>query len=366
MTGVADLYLYVKQGRPKSFLFSLLKIISNYHGKSEATCFVVLAWKRTGSNLLCGILYHHPEIIMHNELFNTIDIFTYYPELLDPKRWNVLTRDLHPEEFLQDLWSFTSSTRVSADGGTITTTVKKAIGFKSFPDHWSAVRNDSTFSRAILENQNVKKIVLKREDELAVYVSALRADETGLYLGTCYPKDLKMHVNPAFFQRFVNNYRNTYRNTYKSPVQRDTFHITYEQLIDEHHFRDDILPKLWNFLNVDPTAPLRKEVQTIKQADPDEDLSDVITNYEELEFCFRYSDVSHFVQRRNKLDTEVIMKKLVSLDQDDGPIPDIFHLEYIVTNLFTRQDEPERKARSGHDSGYQYQSLFRNHQKRTA
>ena len=77
MTGVADLYLYVKQGRPKSFLFSLWKMICNYHGKTEATCFVVMAWKRTGSNLLCGILYHHPEIIMHNELFNTIDIFMF-------------------------------------------------------------------------------------------------------------------------------------------------------------------------------------------------------------------------------------------------------------------------------------------------
>ena len=29
--------------------------------------------------MLCGILFHHPEIVMHNELFNPIDIFTYYP-----------------------------------------------------------------------------------------------------------------------------------------------------------------------------------------------------------------------------------------------------------------------------------------------
>ena len=330
MTGVADLYLYVKQGRPKSFLFSLWKMICYYHGKSETTCFVVLAWKRTGSNLLCGILYHHPEIIMHNELFNTIDIFTYYPELLDPKRWSVLTRDLHPEQFLLELWSPTSMKRFTSDEETInaipniTTIPKKAIGFKSFPEHWAAVRNDSTFTRAILENQNVKKIVLKREDELAVYVSALRADETGLYLGMCYPKDLKVYINPAYFQRFVNNYRNTYRNKYKTPmVERDTFHITYEQLIDEDHFRGDILPKLWNFLNVDPTVPMRKEVQTIKQTDPDEDLSKVITNYDELEFCFRYSDVSHFMQRRSKVDSKVVMEILVSLDEEGCFTPDI-------------------------------------------
>ena len=324
MTGVADLYLYVKQGRPKSFLFSLWKMLMNYQGKNEATRFVVLAWKRTGSNLLCGILYHHPEIIMHNELFNTIDIFTYYPELLDPKRWTVLTRDLHPEDFLQELWSSNLATRITADGETVTTIPKKAIGFKSFPEHWTPVRNDSTFTRAILENQNVKKIVLKREDELAVYVSALRADETGLYLGKHYPKNLKVYVNPAFFQRFVNNYRNAFRNRYKSPMpKRDTFHITYEQLIDEDHFRTDILPKLWKFLKVDPTVPLRKEAQTIKQADPDEDLSQVITNYDELEFCFRYSDVSHFRQRCPEANRTVVMKPLVSLGPNDSLVPDV-------------------------------------------
>lgn len=318
MTGVADLYLYVKQGRPKSLLFTIWKMIRSgrFHLKKEATRFVVLAWKRTGSNLLCGILYHHPEIIMHNELFNTIDIFTYYPELLDPKRWSVLTRDLYPVEFLHELWD-------SANGEAFTKP-KKAIGFKSFPEHWAAVRNDKTFTRDILENHTVKKIVLKREDELAVYVSSQRADETGMYLGMCYPKDLKVHVNPAFFQRFVNNYRSTFRNKYKSPMAKhDTFYITYEQLVEEDHFRDEIFPKLCNFLNVDPTVSMQKEVQTIKQADPNEDMSKVITNYDELEFCFRYSDVSHFVQKRSKLDHKVVMKKLVSFDQKDYVVSEI-------------------------------------------
>lgn len=32
--------------------------------------FVILAYQRTGSNLLCGYLHNHPEVIMHNEVFN--------------------------------------------------------------------------------------------------------------------------------------------------------------------------------------------------------------------------------------------------------------------------------------------------------
>ncbi|EJK67303.1 hypothetical protein THAOC_11684, partial [Thalassiosira oceanica] len=40
--------------------------------------FIVLCWRRTGSNWLCGVLHGHPEILMHNELFNESDIHTYH------------------------------------------------------------------------------------------------------------------------------------------------------------------------------------------------------------------------------------------------------------------------------------------------
>lgn len=38
--------------------------------------------------------------------------------------------------------------------------------------------------------------------------------------------------------------------------------------------------------------------ETVKQADPGEDLSNVISNYDELEFCFRHTDVKHFQARK--------------------------------------------------------------------
>lgn len=48
----------------------------------------------------------------------------------------------------------------------------------------------------------------------------------------------------------------------------------------------------------EPTTQLRRLRETVKQADPAEDLSTVISNYNELEFCFRHSDVLHFAIRR--------------------------------------------------------------------
>jgi len=80
---------------------------------------------------------------------------------------------------------------------------------------------------------------------------------------------------------------------------RDTFWITYEQLnANDAVLETTILPALCAFLGVDPTVPLLKLRETIKQADPNENLAAIIENYDQLEFCFRHSNVSHFVKRR--------------------------------------------------------------------
>lgn len=97
------------------------------------------------------------------------------------------------------------------------------------------------------------------------------------------------------------SYRNTFRRKYRSPIEkRDSFYITYDELCDQERFESDILPKLWEFLGVKGCVAARRLKETTKQADPTEDLSTVIENYEELEFCFRHSDVLHFAQRREE------------------------------------------------------------------
>lgn len=262
--------------------------------------------------MLCGILFHHPEIVMHNELFNPIDIFTYYPHafsgglsgdggdgspqaVLQPRRWTVLTRDLFPYDFLEYIWSG------KLPNGKHIRPAFKAIGFKSFPEHWTDVRNEHIWQDAILEDLRVKKIILHRRDELAVYVSMLRADETGRYMTHCYPEGLTFNIDPAAFQFFLNRYRLTFQTKYKSPiVKRDTFWICYEDLCDETYFAENVYPPLCQFLGVDPSAKMRLLRETVKQADPMEDLSKCIDNYDELEYCFRYSDVLHFAERREQ------------------------------------------------------------------
>lgn len=309
MTGIADLYLYLKRPYSKD---RRKRFLAHFALTEERTRFVVLSGKRTGSNLLCGILHHHPEILMHNELFNPIDIFTYHPKALllqqqgDDEQgekkplWSVMTRDLFPQEFLDFIWrGETADGEPLVHSSAMTTT--KAIGFKSFPDHWLDVHNEHVWQESIMEDFRIKKVILHREDELAVFVSMKRADLTGRYLSHPYPDDLKITICPAEFQTFVNNYRHTYRKKYRSPmVGRDTFHITYEELVEEEYFESQLLPHLWRFLGVSDTVVAKRLRETTKQADPSEDLSQVIANYSELEFCFRHSDVLHFEKRKEE------------------------------------------------------------------
>jgi hypothetical protein len=136
MTGIADLYLYLKKPHVKDRRKRLLAhfTAASKH-REEPTPFVVLSWKRTGSNLLCGYFHMHPEILMHNELFNPIDIFTYFPNTFK-KQWTVLTRDLFPGRFLDYVYTGRN------ENGSLIKPSYKAVGFKSFPEHWIDVQNE--------------------------------------------------------------------------------------------------------------------------------------------------------------------------------------------------------------------------------
>jgi len=229
MTGIADFYLYMKRPHSKDRRQRLMAHFF-WRPTNEKQRFVVLSWKRTGSNLLCGVLHHHPEIIMHNELFNAIDVFTYHPAVFQQHqpRWTVLTRNLFPEDFLDFVW--TGSYASGSNDSDSTDSIKpraKAVGFKSFPEHWSDVRNDACFLTAIMQDFRIKKIVLRREDELAVYVSMLRADQTGLYMTHAYPQELRLHIDPAKFQAFLDHYRYTFQK--KVPFARGgTRHLSFD------------------------------------------------------------------------------------------------------------------------------------------
>ena len=158
--------------------------------------FVILAFQRTGSNFLCGKLHNHAEVVMHNELFDFAKIRTYMDKdkLANPAcRWDVFSRDKSPVAFLYDIFHREPLKKKCW----------KAVGFKLFPDHWTA-NNEETLRR-VLADRRIKKIVLRREDYLAVYASKLRADKTGAYIKKSLD-GIPLHIDLSAFDKFIAYY----------------------------------------------------------------------------------------------------------------------------------------------------------------
>jgi glycosyltransferase involved in cell wall biosynthesis len=296
MTGVADIYLIMLcQPQSKEARLRFWSLFDRKKKPEDLEKFVLLSWQRSGSNLLSGIFHLHPEIIMHNELFNQIDIFTYHPYALynaDGEKLCYLARDVDPPRFLDLIWSGSYHDGVKIKPG------GKTVGFKSFPDHWKDVGNEHVWRKQILDNNKVKKVILSRECELSTFVSMKRAEKSGIYLGQSYPEDLKVTIDVAAFQAFVNNYRFTFQQKYRSPLHReDSFRITYEQLVDTDIFDDHIAPKLFEFIGVDPNHRVKRLEEVVKQSQENECLENVIDNWNKLERAFRHTDVSYFKKK---------------------------------------------------------------------
>lgn len=144
------------------------------YGKScGITPFVILFLPRTGSNFLAGKIDSHPQVMCHHEVLN--------PELPHPSQsvregtvrisfGSTAERDAAPWRFLQIL--FCNRGRL-ANGNP---NPVKAIGAKISHYDWPLV------FLSILLNRRVKKIIVKRENVLASYVSEKQAIASGSWI----------------------------------------------------------------------------------------------------------------------------------------------------------------------------------------
>lgn len=122
--------------------------------------FVILAARRSGSNLLCSLLGSHPDVRCHHELFNPNGIFTTLDERDDATPADALAaRDRDPLGFLDRVWR-------DARGA-------QALGFKMTPDQAPDVLAH------VLADTGIAKIVLRRQNALRQLVSERIADATG-------------------------------------------------------------------------------------------------------------------------------------------------------------------------------------------
>mmetsp|Transcript_2598 Transcript_2598/g.5938 ORF Transcript_2598/g.5938 Transcript_2598/m.5938 type:complete len:1000 (-) Transcript_2598:117-3116(-) len=252
---------------------------------SKIQPFVILTWQRTGSNLLCGILHNHQEVMMHNEVFHSKKIHTYHEKKLSKNqdwKWNTQSRDAHPEEFISDLFNR------SPDLCAVKTTKKyKAVGFKLFPEHLCNKAKKKMFV-SLMADARVKKVILKRGNPFEVYVSMLRSALTGKYL-TSNLDNVRVHVDAAEFENFLVDYEKCFE-LYRSMLKgQDICHISYEKLVKD---RSKTLQKLQMFLGVDHSYVPNALSVTQKQSSLP--VSKVVENFSELKAlysCTKYSSL---------------------------------------------------------------------------
>src|SRR5262249_46467049 len=133
---------------------------SSMKADRPATRFVILNAARTGSNYLCALLNSHDEVLCHHEIFNPHVVgVARHLQMSGFQLGTIEERERDPIAFLQRVWD--------------TPLGRPIVGFKLC---W---RQHEVAYRAVLGDPSVHKIVLKRRNRVATFVSLLRARQTG-------------------------------------------------------------------------------------------------------------------------------------------------------------------------------------------
>jgi hypothetical protein len=138
------------------------------------------------------MLFNHPQILMHNELFNENAVHTYYKKDVLRHNWDYEGRDVNPRGFLDFIYQphkfskFCHGDRKSKSSSTGRRCM--AVGYKSFPNHYlqhgrvPLAASRDVYEDLVLRNPDVKKNILIRQDLVRKYISSRRAFETGMYM----------------------------------------------------------------------------------------------------------------------------------------------------------------------------------------
>ena len=228
--------------------------------------FAVLCVRRTGSNLLCGLLNSHPAILCHAELFNEERIF--FAQGPPPQTWTDLDdiprRSADPQAFLQHIWARELG--------------HAAVGFKLLDSQ------EPRLTAPLLSDPGLVRILLERRSRLRTYVSWLRAAQTGRCVAHGYD-GLQVVIRPQAMLDFINFYNRYYAAVRDYMRQRGQpwLDVFYEDLVADPAGQ---LQPVLGALGVDPAPGL---LQVVHRRQSRDRLRDSIANYDKIAYMLRGS-----------------------------------------------------------------------------
>ncbi|PHY21106.1 hypothetical protein [Caulobacter sp. BP25] len=235
-----------------------------------AVRFVILHATRTGSNYLCTVLNSHPDILCHHEIFN--------PHVVGVARHlqqsgftlgTIEERERAPEEFLERVWG--------------TPLGRVAVGFKL------CLWQHEPAWRAVLADQSVRKILLRRRNRVKAFVSLLLARQTGEWVvyddrGAPGARP-KVTVDRDLLLENIELHERFYRETEAWLAETGQ---GYAQLWYEDLFTPDGIDPALALLGLEG-EPARPEGQTWKLTPTS--LRDTVENFDDLSRALRGSDL---------------------------------------------------------------------------
>jgi LPS sulfotransferase NodH len=231
--------------------------------------FVVLAAPRTGSNWLCSLLDSHPAVLCHHEIFNPEGIHLAVSiRGRDLGFGAVADRERDPLRVLERVWQCSLG--------------RQAVGFKLNRGQSAAV------FRCVLEDAQVRKIVVRRANRIRTYVSEMLAERTGEWESyhwvTIRNSQKPVSVDPGDLHRHALMNRRYYEEIENALAASPApaLRVRYEDLSVQ-----PVRQRMLRFLEVSPDLDLRPAT---RKQNP-QPLRVLIENFEELRHALRDSDL---------------------------------------------------------------------------
>lgn len=230
---------------------------------------VILAAPRTGSNWLCTLLDSHPEILCHHEIFNPDGIHYSISHRNGALDFGTVTeRDADVEAVLDRIWEQNLGSAV--------------VGFKMTRGQSPVVL------RRVLEDPEIRKIVVRRRNRVKTFVSEQVAAATGEW--ESYPdsprstQPIRVGVDADGLQRHIAQNEQFYDeiDAVLQSTRQEALSVTYEDLNADEERR-----RLLRFLDVEDmplSGATRKQLSR--------NLRDVISNFDELAATLQNSELA--------------------------------------------------------------------------
>jgi hypothetical protein len=227
----------------------------------SAVRFVIVAARRTGSNLLCTLLGSHADVLCHHELFNPGGIF-YDLSLRESgfSLGSMAERSADPLAFLARVWDQNLD--------------KRCVGFKMTRGQ------DPSVLDALFADAKVRVIVLRRANRIKAFVSEMRAEAAKRWEvydpAELDPARPKVRVEQRVLEAYVADNEAFYSEIDAALTHsgNSVLRVTYERL-----FRDDEQQRILGFLGL-PSVGVVLSARSVKQNSCD--LRDLIDNYDAL------------------------------------------------------------------------------------